>query len=122
MNVIQLGFRKTELKKFKFLENIDLDVTWSEQQQTEYIETKEGENELIDLMQEMDLNKKTTTPTSSSQLIETNQEMDLTEEASASTSGTQMIEPSQNLNEVEMEDDERQSYSKNDMRCYFKRI
>ena len=63
-------------------------------------------------------------------------------QASASTSGTQMIEPSQNLNvsfftkklnisiqkksfsfkEVEMEDDERQSYSKNDLRCYFKRI
>ena len=58
MNVIRHGFLKTKLKKFNFLQNEDLNVEWTDEQQRTYLEEKKGERDLIELIEEMSLNEK----------------------------------------------------------------
>ena len=58
MNVIRHGFSKTKLKKFNFLQNEEFNVEWTEEQQRSYLEEKEGERDLIELIEEMSLTEK----------------------------------------------------------------
>ena len=49
---------KTKLRKFNFLQSEDLNVEWTDEQQRTYLEEKEGERDLIELIEEMSLSEK----------------------------------------------------------------
>ena len=60
MNVIRHGFWATKLRKFDFLKSTDFDgFNWSETDQAEYLESKENENELVELIENLKVNETT---------------------------------------------------------------